>query len=206
MRVMRQLPDFSREQALLDAHYRAIAGVDEAGRGPLAGPVAVAAVILDGDAIPAGLDDSKRLTPAWRAALFTAIMAQARAVSIALAPSAEIDRSNIRAATLAAMQRAVAGLAIAADFALVDGRDVPRGLACPARALVGGDGLSASIAAASIIAKVTRDRLMQRLDILAPQWGFARHAGYGTAQHLAAIAEQGASPWHRLSFAPLKLR
>ena len=198
------MPDFSLELELHAQGFASVAGCDEAGRGPLAGPVACAAVILDPQAIPAGLDDSKRLTSRQREDLFAQIMASAAAVSICLAPAAQIDRLNIRAATLQAMARAIAGLALAPGHALIDGRDIPPGLPCPARAVIGGDARSASIAAASIIAKVTRDRLMLRLDRLAPGYGFARHMGYGVPQHLAAIAALGGSPWHRLSFRPLR--
>ena len=198
------LPDFAHETRLTARGHAAIAGVDEAGRGPLAGPVAVAAVILDGRRIPAGLDDSKRLTPAVRARLFDIIVAEARAISIVVAPAAVIDGVNIRAATLAAMARAVAALVPAADYVLVDGRDVPPLLAVPALALVRGDAICASIAAASIVAKVTRDRLMARLDAHAPHYGFVQHMGYGTSAHLEALSRHGVSQWHRLSFAPCR--
>lgn len=194
------LPDFFHEQHLLDRGLGPVAGVDEAGRGPLAGPVAAAAVILDPNNIPVGLDDSKRLSASARAALHDEILACALSVSIALSPAAMIDASNIRTASLDAMRRAVAGLSIRPGFALVDGRDVPPGLCCPARALVRGDAISASIAAASIVAKVTRDRLMQRLHIHAPAYGFGIHKGYGTAIHLAALAQHDRSQWHRTSF------
>jgi len=177
--------------------------VDEAGRGPLAGPVSAAAVILDPVRQIAGLNDSKTLTPARREALFAAILANAT-VSFALLPAADIDATDIRKASLEAMRRAVEGLARRADFALVDGRDVPPGLACRARAVIGGDGISASIAAASIVAKVMRDRLMSRADSAFPGYDFARHAGYGTAAHRAAITRFGPCPIHRLSFAPFR--
>ena len=198
------MPDYSAEASLAAQGFLLVAGVDEAGRGPLAGPVACAAVILDPQAIPPGLDDSKRLTAARREILCAAILASAKAVSLSFAPPQDIDRLNIRAATLEAMARAVNGLALRPGFALIDGRDVPPGLACPARAVIGGDGLCASIAAASIVAKVTRDRLMARLDAAAPAYGFAGHAGYGVPAHLDAIARHGASPWHRMSFRPLR--
>jgi ribonuclease HII len=200
------VPDFSRESDLRGRGFDCVAGIDEAGRGPLAGPVAAAAVILDPQAIPGGLDDSKRLTPRKREALFDAILASARAVSVTFAPPEEIDRLNIRGATLAAMARALRGLSLAPHFALIDGRDTPPGLPCPALAVIGGDGLCASIAAASIIAKVTRDRLMLRLDSAAPGYGFASHKGYGAPAHLDAIARLRPSPWHRLSFAPMRAR
>jgi ribonuclease HII len=200
----RRLPDYRIERSFHAKGLAPVAGVDEAGRGPLAGPVACAAVILDPQRIPPGLDDSKKLSEARRGALFDLIMAQAQAVSVTLAPAAEIDRLNIRAATLAAMARALRGLALAPAFALIDGRDIPAGLPCPAEAVIGGDAKCFSIAAASIIAKVTRDRLMRRLDAHAPGYGFARHAGYGVERHRLAIESLGASPWHRMSFRPLR--
>ena len=194
-------PDFYHESRL---GLPAVAGIDEAGRGPLAGPVVAAAVILDPAELPEGLDDSKKLSAAQREAAYAAIMRQARAVAVALAPHDLIDRLNIRAATLHAMRQACAALAIAPSHALIDGRDVPAGLCCPATALIGGDGLSLSIAAASIVAKVTRDRLMVRLDAECPHWGFARHMGYPTKAHREAIERHGASPFHRLSFGQLR--
>lgn len=183
---------------------RLVAGVDEVGRGPLAGPVTVAAVILDPRYIPAGLADSKTLSQKRRDALFEAIMGSALAVSIVHLPPSEIDRLNIRRATLEAMRRAVFSLSIQPDLALIDGRDVPPGLPCPARAIVGGDGLEPAISAASIVAKVQRDRLMTRLGVAFPAYGFASHKGYGAASHMSAIAEHGPSAHHRLSFAPFK--
>lgn len=192
-------PDYSREARLAGP----VCGVDEAGRGPLAGPVVAAAVILDPRAIPVGLDDSKRLDAERRDTLFDRICATAH-VSVATASAATIDATDIRAAALAAMRRAIAGLAVRPRVALIDGRDVPPGLAIEGRALVKGDQLSVSIAAASIIAKVVRDRLMIAADTTWPGYGFADHKGYGTARHLAAIARLGACPLHRLSFAPLK--
>jgi ribonuclease HII len=182
-----------------------IAGVDEVGRGPLAGPVVTAAVILDPRDIPDGLADSKRLMRARREALFPVIMTRALAVSLASAGPEEIDRLNIRAATLAAMARAVAALAIRPARVLVDGRDRIATLH-PCEAIIGGDASVPAIAAASIVAKVTRDRLMARLDRAAPAYGFARHAGYGVPAHLAAIEAHGPSPHHRFSFAPIKGR
>ena len=177
-----------------------MAGVDEAGRGPLAGPVSAAAVILDPAAVPPGIDDSKALTAERREALFVAILDAALAVGIGLAPAAEIDAHDIRQATFAAMRRAVRALGIAPDHLLIDGRDVPPGLPCPARALVKGDTLSLSVAAASIVAKVTRDRLMARLDVAHPAYGFRSHKGYPTAAHRAALLRHGPTPYHRLSF------
>ncbi len=181
----------------------AIAGVDEAGRGPLAGPVVAAAVILDPDRIPPGLDDSKKLDRAEREALFVLIMATST-VSLAAASVARIDTTNIRQATLWAMRQAVAGLCHPADHAIIDGNDVPTGLCCPAEAYVKGDARSVSIAAASIVAKVTRDRLMMRAAAHYPAYGFERHMGYGTPVHLAALTAHGATPLHRVSFAPVR--
>jgi ribonuclease HII len=195
-------PDFAFERELFARGCRLVAGVDEVGRGPLAGPVGVAAVILDPDDPPEGVDDSKALSPARREELCELVYAKARCVSIAFASVAEIDSRNIRGATLLAMARAVNGLSLRADFALVDGRDVPDGLCCPARAIPHGDARSASIAAASIVAKVARDALMRRLDAVCPGYGFARHAGYATRAHVEALARLGPSPFHRLSFKP----
>jgi ribonuclease HII len=195
-------PDFAFERELFARGCRLVAGVDEVGRGPLAGPVGVAAVILDPDDPPEGVEDSKALSPARREALSQLVYAKARCVSIAFASVAEIDARNIRGATLLAMARAVNGLSLKADFALIDGRDVPGGLCCPARAIVGGDARSASIAAASIVAKVARDALMRRLDDAYPGYGFARHAGYATRAHIEALARLGPTPFHRLSFKP----
>jgi ribonuclease HII len=188
-------------------HYtskRLLAGVDEAGRGPLAGPVAAAAVILDPRNIPEGLADSKVLTAGERERLYGAIKASAIAVSIAFSGPATIDRLNIRVATLEAMRRAVAGLSVRPQRAEIDGRDVPEGLCCSARAIVDGDALVPAISAASIIAKVARDRLMARLGAEFPLYGFERHMGYGTPEHRAAIAAHGATRHHRLTFGIVK--
>ncbi len=203
-KTVKSAPDFAREQTLLSAGLHQIAGVDEVGRGPLAGPVVAAAVILDPDNLPSGLNDSKTLSAARRDALYLEIMRHAH-VAVASVPAAVIDRINIRQATLLAMTRAVNALAVPPDHVLVDGRDVPP-LPCTGEALIGGDGKSLSIAAASIIAKVTRDRLMERLSEHDPRYGYASHAGYGTAVHLAALEQYGPSPDHRMSFAPLKNR
>lgn len=180
------------------------AGVDEAGRGPLAGPVSAAAVILDPGRIPDGVGDSKALSEATRELLFEKILREAIAVSFCLLPPVEIDRLNIRVASLEAMRRAVAGLAIVPQLALIDGRDIPPGLICPARAIIGGDALEPAIGAASIVAKVMRDRLMQRLGADLPAYGFEVHKGYGTSRHRSAIASGGSTPHHRRSFAPFK--
>ncbi|ODT69551.1 MAG: ribonuclease HII [Pelagibacterium sp. SCN 63-23] len=195
-------PDFSHEQMLMARGARWVAGVDEAGRGPLAGPVVVAAVRLDPERIPAGLNDSKKLSAARRDELHDEIMASAD-VAIATAPPGDILALNIRGATLAAMARAVRALPRPADRVLVDGRDVPPDLPCPGLALIGGDGRSVSIAAASIIAKVTRDRMCEIMDNDAPSFGFAGHKGYGTAAHLAALDRHGPCRHHRDGFAPI---
>jgi ribonuclease HII len=191
-------------QARRTSRQEFVAGVDEAGRGPLAGPVAAAAVILDPAHVPAGIADSKTLSEAEREAAFAAILAGAVAVSFSLLPPAEIDRLNIRMASLEAMRRAVAALSVEPTLVLVDGRDIPPGLACPARAIIGGDGSEPAIGAASIVAKVMRDRLMARLGGELPAYGFAAHKGYGTAGHRQAIAAHGGTPHHRRSFTPFK--
>jgi ribonuclease HII len=181
-----------------------IAGVDEAGRGPLAGPVAAAAVILDPMRAPLKLADSKMLTEARREELFQQILEQAVAVSFSLMPPLEIDRLNIRGATLEAMRRAVLGLSIRPHRIIVDGKDAPPGLLFPCRAIVGGDATEPAISAASIVAKVMRDRLMMRLGAEIPAYGFEIHKGYGTAKHRSAIVAQGGTAHHRRSFAPFK--
>ncbi len=195
-------PHFTFERELIAGGCARVAGVDEVGRGPLAGPVGVAAVILDLDDFPDGLDDSKALSVARREELCGLIYAKALAVSVVFASVAEIDAFNIRGATLLAMARAVNALSLRADYALIDGRDIPTGLRCPARAVIGGDALSLSIAAASIVAKVARDALMTRLDSDYPGYGFAQHAGYATRAHTEALDRLGPTPAHRRSFRP----
>jgi len=197
------VPDFSLELLARKAGHWPVAGTDEAGRGPLAGPVVAAAVILDPDNIPDGLNDSKQLTANQREMLFEAIMATAD-VSIAASGPRHIDERNILRASLDAMRRAVAGLAVAPSYVLADGRDVPQGLSCPGKAVIKGDARSVSIAAASIIAKVTRDRMMTRAHLVFPGYGFANHVGYGTAQHRAGIEKHGPCTLHRMSFRPLR--
>lgn len=197
-------PDFSAENRLYGRGHKFVAGVDEVGRGPLAGPVVAAAVILDRARIPEGLNDSKKLTKIKRQDCFDAIMGSA-VVAWASVPVSEIDRINIREATLAAMVQAVAGLTTPPDAVLVDGRDVPLPLADRGRAIVGGDGASLSIAAASIVAKVVRDRLMERACRDFPGYGFSGHAGYATAQHREALQRLGPCALHRRSFAPVRL-
>ncbi|MDI9849147.1 ribonuclease HII [Rhodoblastus sp. 17X3] len=194
---------FDLEAELIAQGLWPVAGIDEVGRGPLAGPVCVAAVILDADNPPEGLDDSKKLSPLRRETLYEEILSRALAVSVTLAPAAEIDALNIRGATLACMGRAARGLSVAPRFALVDGRDLPP-LPCPGRAIIKGDATSLSIAAASIVAKVTRDRLMARLDARHPGYGFANHAGYPTPAHRAALTALGPCREHRRSYAPVR--
>ena len=179
-----------------------ICGVDEAGRGPLAGPVVAAAVILDPRQPIDGLNDSKKLTAVRRETLAVEIREKALAWAVAEASVQEIDRINILQASLLAMQRAVSGLSLMPEKALVDGNKCPV-LACPVEAIVGGDGKLAAIAAASILAKTVRDALMQELHVLYPQYGFDRHKGYPTALHLAALREHGISPVHRRSYGPV---
>ncbi|GLK77081.1 ribonuclease HII [Methylopila jiangsuensis] len=199
---LRPVATFEREAAAHARGLRGVAGVDEAGRGPLAGPVVTAAVILDPDAIPHGLADSKALTAARREKLFAEIVRHAQ-VAVASASPERIEALNIRGATLWAMGRAMAGLPTRPGFALIDGRDVPPGLPCPADAVIDGDALSLSIAAASIVAKVVRDRMMKRLGEACPGYGFEKHMGYGTAAHLEALRRLGPSPHHRRGFAPV---
>ena len=179
-----------------------VAGVDEAGRGPLAGPVVAAAVILDDCHPISGLADSKKLSAARREALYDEIRAKALCCCIAQAGVEEIDRLNILQATLLAMQRAVAGLRLKPGLVLVDGNRLPL-LEVRAEAIVKGDAKVAAISAASILAKVTRDRGLAQLDRLHPQYGFARHKGYGTPEHLQALRAHGPCPEHRRSFAPV---
>lgn len=184
---------------------RLIAGVDEAGRGPLAGPVSVAAVILDPARPISGLNDSKKLSEAKREALYPLIVERALAWRIEFVEADEIDRLNILQATLVGMHRAVSALQPAAVFARIDGNKVPKNMPCPAEALVGGDALEPAIMAASILAKVARDRLMRELHAQWPQYGFDRHMGYPTPEHLAALRAHGPCPLHRRSFAPVRI-
>ena len=196
---MNQVDMWEFEQIKQQEGYRLICGVDEAGRGPLAGPVCAAAVILpDGLEIP-GLNDSKKLSDKKRRELYPIIKEKAIAYSIAFADHKEIDEINILQATFLAMQRAIDGLDIKPDFALIDGnREKDFGL--PVQTIVQGDGRSASIAAASILAKVTRDDLMESLAKEYPDYGFEIHKGYGTKAHYQALAEHGPSPVHRMTF------
>ena len=182
-----------------------VAGIDEVGRGPWAGPVLAAAVILDRATIPEGIGDSKALAKARREALFEALRLSGAAIGVGAASVAEIETLNILGASLLAMRRAAVALGCRPGLALVDGNRAPA-LACPVRTLIGGDAISASIAAASIIAKVTRDRLMARLALCHPGYGWERNAGYGTAEHRRALARLGPSPHHRRTFAPVAAR
>ena len=195
-------PDFSFEQAARAQGYMFVAGVDEVGRGPLAGPVCAAAVILDPSNIPAGLNDSKKLTAKKRDALFDEIMTKAD-VSLAEATVAEIDEHNILRASHIAMMRAVQGLTQTADHALIDGNMIPRDLAISSETIIKGDGRSLSIAAASIVAKVWRDRHMVDLAQQFPGYGWDKNAGYPTAQHKLGLTRFGVTPHHRRSFKPI---
>ncbi len=196
-------PTFELEAAEIQLGRHPVAGVDEAGRGPWAGPVVAAAVILDPDNIPPGLNDSKALDADRREIACARILASAR-VGVGIADVARIDRDNILQATFHAMSEAVAGLGATPGLVLVDGNRLPR-LSCPARAIVHGDARCLSIAAASIVAKVTRDRLMIALAREHPGYGFERHKGYGVPEHKAALARLGVTPHHRRSFKPVQL-
>ena len=193
------MPDFSYELEYMRRGYPLVCGVDEAGRGPLCGPVVAAAVILDPAVTIEGLNDSKKLSEKKREALFDVICERARAFSVSSATPEEIDELNILGATMLAMRRAIEGLSPAADFALIDGNTV-RNIPVPAVGIVKGDAISASISAASILAKVTRDRICLEQDALYPMYGIAGHKGYPTAAHMAAVREFGPSPIHRKSF------
>jgi ribonuclease HII len=199
---MTKLPNFDLETALMSKGRHRVAGVDEAGRGPLAGPVVAAAVVLNRDAIPEGLNDSKKLSKARRDHLFDLIMSCAD-VGIGEASVAEIDDINILYASHLAMERAVANLTHPADHALIDGNMVPKRLAVPATAIVKGDSKSLSIAAASIVAKCTRDRIMVDLAQQHPEYGWDRNAAYPTAEHREALQKNGITPHHRRSFKPV---
>ncbi|HEV7372533.1 ribonuclease HII [Arenibaculum sp.] len=198
-------PDFSLELEAGHAGGRLVCGVDEVGRGPLAGPVVAAAAILPDRGLPPGvldaIDDSKAIPRSLREELAPLLLEHGW-IALGVASVEEIDRINILQASLLAMGRAVEALGVAADLALVDGRHAPR-LACPARAVVGGDARCLSIAAASIVAKVERDRIMAELAIRHPGYGWERNAGYPTPEHRAALARLGPTPHHRRSFAPV---
>jgi ribonuclease HII len=201
---VRTVPTFDLEAELMDALHGPIVGIDEAGRGPWAGPVVVAAVILNLGRIPEGLNDSKVLTADARADRYAEIMATS-CVSIAIGHVRRIDRDNILQATLWGMRAAYRGLQTPAATALIDGNIVPRRFPCKARALVGGDGRSVSIAAASIVAKVTRDRMMVKLARRYRRYGWEQNKGYGTPEHARAIKKHGVCTHHRRSFSPIEL-
>lgn len=192
------MPDYSLEAA----HAGLVAGIDEAGRGPWAGPVLAAAVVLDASRIPAGIHDSKQLKKAERERLFDEIMMQAH-VGIGISSVTEIDTLNILGATKLAMRRALEDLTVEVTLALIDGNQPPV-LSCRTQCIVGGDGKSLSIAAASIIAKVTRDRMMAELAKEFPMYGWESNAGYGTPRHQAGLSAHGVTPHHRRSFAPIR--
>ncbi|MFT5000496.1 MAG: ribonuclease HII [Paracoccaceae bacterium] len=196
------MPDFSFEIAAIKDGINPIAGVDEVGRGPLSGPVMAAAVILDPHNIPPGLADSKKLTAKRREVLFELIIASSE-FCVAQASVQEIDQINILQASLLAMRRALGGLPRQPAHALIDGNRLPPDLPYPAQAIVKGDDRSLSIAAASIVAKVTRDRMMTALASEFPGYGWENNAGYGTKQHLEGLSRLGATPHHRVSFKPV---
>lgn len=194
------MPDFSYENEKREQGYKFVCGIDEAGRGPLAGPVCAAAVILPPDLDFEGVNDSKKLSEKKREMLYDEITEKAVSWSVAFASVNEIEKHNILGATYLAMERAVESLKIPADFALIDGNRTPPGLKIPSETVVKGDSKSLSIAAASIIAKVTRDRLLAEYDALYPQYKFLQHKGYGTKVHIEAIKEFGPCDIHRPSF------
>jgi ribonuclease HII len=194
-------PSFARERAALKRGIWPVAGCDEAGRGPLAGPVVAAAVVLDPKCIPRGLNDSKKLDPKEREKLYLKICASAE-VAVAFGSTARIDRDNIRQASLWALARAVAALPVKPRLVFVDGCD-RIDVDCECRAVISGDALLVSIAAASIVAKVTRDRLMTRIGVMHPGYGFERHMGYSVPEHFAALNRLGPTVHHRRSFAPV---
>ncbi len=193
--------DFISDHELvgIENNYRYICGVDEAGRGPLCGPVAAAAVIMPTDCLIEGVNDSKKLTEKKREQLYEEIIKQAISYSVCLIDAEEIDRINILNATLKAMETAINNLSVKAEFALIDGNQ-NRGITTPNKTVVKGDSKSYSIACASILAKVTRDRLMTEYDRLYPQYGFLNHKGYGTKAHYEAIRTYGITPIHRKTF------
>ncbi|HMN51124.1 MAG TPA: ribonuclease HII [Xanthobacteraceae bacterium] len=202
MILARRGPTFAREANAYRRGFAPVAGCDEAGRGPLAGPVVAAAVILDPLNVPKGLDDSKALRADKREILFSEICATAE-VAVAVAPPSRIDRDNILRASLWALARAVRALPRAPQFVFVDGRHTLP-LQCEVEAVIGGDGIVASVAAASIVAKVTRDRMMMQLGLAFPDYGFESHKGYGTALHSRCLQMHGPTVHHRNSFAPVR--
>ena len=194
------MPDYEFEKAAVNSGFSCICGVDEAGRGPLAGPVCAAAVILPEGAVIEGLDDSKKLTEKKRERLYDVIRTTAVAYSVAYGTLEEIETVNILEATYLAMNRAIEGLSVKPDFALIDGNRVPRGIKIPCETIVKGDSKSMSVAAASVLAKVTRDRLMLEYDKKYPEYNFKKHKGYGTKEHTELIKQYGPCEIHRLSF------
>jgi ribonuclease HII len=200
--VRRSHPDLRHERKLWRVGLQAVAGVDEAGVGPMAGPVVAAAVIFPVETFIKGVNDSKQLLPERRGELYPLIRSSALAVGVGIAHPAEVDQLNIFWATMAASERAVAALCRTPDHVLVDGRRIPE-LKLPQTRIVGGDRKSFCIAAASIIAKVTRDRMMAELDAQYPGYGFAQHKGYCTTDHMGALDRLGPCPIHRRSFAPV---
>ena len=194
------MPDYEFEKAAVNSGFSCICGVDEAGRGPLAGPVCAAAVILPEGAVIEGLDDSKKLTEKKRERLYDIIKQTAVAYSVAYGTLEEIETVNILEATYLAMNRAIEGLTVKPDFALIDVNRVPRGIKIPCETVVKGDSRSMSIAADSVLAKVTRDRLMLEYDKKYPEYNFKKHKGYGTKEHTELIKQYGPCEIHRLSF------
>lgn len=194
------MPDYEFEKAAVNSGFSCICGVDEAGRGPLAGPVCAAAVILPEGTVIEGLDDSKKLTEKKRERLYDIIKQTAVAYSVAYGTLEEIETVNILEATYLAMNRAIDGLTVKPDFALIDGNRVPRGIKIPCETVVKGDSKSMSVAAASVLAKVTRDRLMLEYDKKYPEYNFKKHKGYGTKEHTELIKQYGPCEIHRLSF------
>ena len=194
------MPDFQYEKEAMTNGYKLVCGVDEAGRGPLAGPVCAAAVILPEDVEIDGLNDSKKLTEKKREALFDVIKEKALAYSIAYATVEEIEEFNILEATFIAMNRAIDSLNKKADFALIDGNREPKGIKIPCQTIIKGDAKSQSIAAASVLAKVSRDRLLLEYDKEYPEYNFKKHKGYGTKEHTDLILKHGICPIHRKSF------
>ena len=194
------MPDFYFETSAKDKGFKLVCGVDEAGRGPLAGPVCAAAVILPETCEIEGLNDSKKLSEKKREALYDVICDKALAYSVAFGSIEEIEKLNILEATFIAMNRAIDGLEIKPDYALIDGNRVPKDIKIPCETVVKGDAKSCSIAAASILAKVTRDRLMLEYDKQYPEYNFKKHKGYGTKEHTDLILKHGVSPVHRPSF------
>lgn len=194
------MPDFTFEAQATTQGYKAVCGVDEAGRGPLAGPVCAAAVILPQDVDIPELNDSKKLSAKKREAIFSVICEKAISYCIAYASVEEIDEHNILQATFMAMNRAIDGLEVQPDYALIDGNRTPTNIKVPCETIIGGDAKSCSIAAASILAKVSRDRLMEEYDKKYPEYEFTKHKGYGTKLHTELIKQYGPSRIHRMSF------